>query len=885
MTRRWGEGPGIFPRYSVRDDVRKELDSHVALRADELVGQGYTPEEAEIEARRLLGNGAEIMRECSDIVHEHHRAERRARIVDTVIQDVRYGVRAVARNSGFALVAVLTLALGIGANTAVFSVVNGVLLQPLPYDDSQDLMVVRETTSRGGTMRVAWANFLDWRDQNTVFDGLFAYTSGSTTVLGGASPVTAQVATISVDLWSALRSVPSRGRLTLESDHVLGAPPVVVVSESFWRNELTGRALSELRLEVNGLQVEVVGVVPGEVVFPSGSQVWLPIELFPQSPERSAHNWGVVGRLATGVSMERASLEMNGLTQRLVAFDGVVDDEFLAAGAVVTPLQDQVVGQAQTPLLVLLGASLLVLLIACTNLASTLLARGATRLREFAVRTALGAGSARLVRQLLTESLLLAAGGVVAGVAMAVAIIGLLRTLGPQAVPRLDEVSVDGVALLYAAVVGVATVLLFGLFPALRLTRGDAVESLRSGSRGNAGGRGNRAWAVLVGGEVALALVLLVGSGLLIRSFQSLLSQDAGFDGIDVMTAPMALSRIEYPHGSDHAVFYEQALDELASLPGVSAAGVMSAVPMGGGLPNGRLELDGDVDRRAVAGYVVASAGAFEALDVPLLQGRLFDRRDTPEQPHVAIVSEAFALENWPNESPIGRSVTGGGMDDYWEDRRFAEVVGVVGDVRFRQLGEEAIPTVYFPFTQRPFRLQYGAVVLVESADGVAESVGGALRSTLQRLAPDVPLDLDTQQGVVGASLAGRRFTMLLLGGFSLIALTLSVIGIYGVVSYAVARRTREMGIRLALGADAGGVVRLVVRSAMNVVILGLMAGTIGAVAAGRLLRGMLFGVGPMDPVAIGIGVAVLAAAAGLASWVPARRGTRVDPMLTMRAE
>lgn len=878
-------GGRVFARFSVREDVERELESHVSMRAEELVAEGWDPAEAEAEARRLLGDRSEISRACVRIVDRHQRAERRARTVDAMLQDLRFGMRTVLRSPGFAAVAVVTLALGLGANTAIFSVVHAVLLQPLPLDEPEELVAVWETTPRGGTMAVAWANYVDWRDESRGFESIFAYGSGRGTVLGAEAPLTAVVSAVSADIWTTLRAVPEQGRLTGIADHAVGAAPTVVVSSSFWRNELAGRPLDEIRLQLRGLDAQVVGVLSPDVDFPVGTQIWLPAELVSQSTSRTAHNWRVIGRLADGVTIERADEEMDALTLRLVADESADMADFVATGTTLTPLREQIVGDTRATLLMLLGAAGVVLLVACTNLASTLLARGTNRARELAVRTSLGAGRERIVRQLVTESMVLAAAGAVAGLALGTGLLALLHRLGPATLPRLAEVGVDMTVTLFTFGVALGTVFLFGLLPALRLADRENREALRSGRRGNAGSAKGIVWTTLVGGEVALALVLLVGSGLLVRSFQTLLGEDVGVDVSDVLTATVPLSTLKYPDPTDHGRWHAETLRLLGELPGVSSAAVTTTLPVSGGAPNGRLEVDNNLDQFVTADYVVASGSYFEALDVPLREGRLFDDRDGPDQPHVAIVNEAFVREHWPGESALGHTVTGGGMDNFYEDRPFAEIVGVVGDVRYRSLADEARPTVYFPATQRPFRTMYSANLVVESATGDPGAILQAVRSTLQRQDPDIPLRFTAMSDVVGRSLTERRFTMLLLSGFSLVALVLAIVGIYGVVSYSVARRTREMGIRLALGAEPGNVLRLVVSASMRTVVVGLVVGIVGTIVAGRVLRGFLYGVGPLDPAAILAGVVTLGGAAFLASWLPARRGTRVDPMLTMRAE
>lgn len=799
--------------------------------------------------------------------------------------DIRYAVRTLMKSPGFALVAISTLALGIGANTAIFSVVNGVLLKPLPYERPEEIVWIRETQIRGGTMAVAWANFRDWRAESAAFRSLAAFGVRSTTVLGGSEPVRAQIAIVTRDFWAVFGVQPLHGRLTVEDDHLLGAEPVIVVSRSFWQNELSGGKFDDIVLEVLGVRARVIGVVANGFDFPGGADAWVAVERTEQGESRTSHNWSVVGRLAEGVTLEQAAQEIDALTKVIVLREGPADPNFLGTGAATVPLRDQVVGDARTPIMLLLGAAGFVLLVACTNLASTLLARGTGRSRELAIRMALGAPKSRVVRQLLTESLLLAGLGGGAGVGIAAIVTRMVRTLGQQSVPRLAEVSMDGRVLGYTALVAIFTALLFGLLPALRLTSGETGASLRHGSRGNAVEGRAGIWRLLVGTEVALALVLLVGSGLLVRSLQELLAQDMGIDAGDVITAEISLSMLKYGTEYDHARFYDELNAELAALPGVSAAGVISSLPVSGSLPNGRLDLDGDMEKHAVAGYVVASGGAFEALDIPLLQGRFFDERDVPEVGHVAIVSRLFAEENWPGENPIGRQVSGGGMDNFWEDRTFARVIGVVGDVRYRDLERAPSPTVYFPHSQRPFLLQFGASVVVEAAQGDPSALTAGVRATIARLDSDIPIRIVPQGSLVSASVAEQRFVLLLLGAFSLIGLTLAGVGIYGVVSYSVARRKREMGIRVALGADPRAVATMIVGAAMRMVGGGLFFGVIGSLALSRLMRGLLFGVSPSDPLTLVTMVALLAGTALLASWLPARAGTRVDPMITMRVE
>lgn len=875
----------IFPRYSDAEDVDREIRAHLEERTTELVAEGWDPSAAREEALRTFGDVEAVAEQCRRIMTKHRKAVRRSRMLDALRQDIRFGLRTLMRSPGFALVAILTLALGIGANTAVFSVVNGVLLKPLPYDHPEELVWIREVSNTGGLMPVAWPNFVDWREQSTGFTGLALFSTFSTTVLGGQEPLTTSGAMVGQDFWKVFPVRPVEGRLTVPADHPPGSPPVVVVSRSFWQNELGGRPLEEYSLEIMGTVFHVVGVLPDRFDYPPGTSLWSPAEPFNTSESRTAHNWNVVGRMAAGSSLGRVREEIDGITKRGVAQAADEDPDYLAVGAATIPLADEMVGDVRRALLLLLAASGLVLLVACTNLSSTLLARGTARERELAVRASLGAGRGRIAGQLFTESILLAGIGGTAGVGLAYGVVRAVRAASPAFLPRLSEVALDGQVLVFTALIALATATLSGLLPARRMSRPDPADALRSGGRGNARSTRKGIWRFLVATEVALALVLLVGSGLLVRSFGTLLSVEPGFDARDVDVLSVSLSQLKYPEGGDHARFYEDFLQTLRSLPGVSAAGVLSSAPIQDWTPSGRVELDGDLQKTAQGAYVVASAGAFEALDIPLLQGRLFNPQDRPDAPHVAIVSRSFAQECWPGEDPIGKQVTGGGMDNFYRDRTFAEVVGVVGDVRFRDLARDPTPTIYFPYTQRPFRIVHGARVVVESSSGDPGVLVPSLRRALRAADPDVPVRIRPLEETVRESVGEQRFVMGVLGGFSLTALILAAVGIFGVVSYDVTRRTREMGIRLALGAAPGGVRRMVVRGAMGTVAMGLLAGTVGALLLSRALRSLLYEVSPADPLALAGALALLAVAAFLASWIPARQGTRVDPMVSMQSE
>lgn len=877
----------VFHPFLLEEDVDRELKSHLELTVEALVAEGWTPEEARTEALRRFGDTSRIARECSEISREQVRDVRRGIMIESFLQDLKYALRGLRKSPGFTLVAILTLALGIGANATVFSLVDGVILEPLPFENPEEIVWVAEVTQSGSENWPAWPNFQDWRTENRSFQALSAYNSWHSNILGGTAPTYTRVAHVSQDFWKVFPLVPSTGRLTLEEDHRQGGAPVAVVSGSFASEALGGRDSLGRMIEIGETRYEVVGVVPAAFDFPSGSQVWVPAEQQTLSMSRSSHNHHVVGRLRPGFTPEEATLELDPMTRRLVAEElAEWGPDYLAAGAVVRSLRAQLVGDTDRLLLLLLGAAAFVLLVACTNLASTLLARGTTRSAEMAVRSAVGASRGRIVRQLLLESLLLAVLGGAAGLGMAHLSLKVIGITGIDSLPRLENVGIDGTVLVFVLVATAVTALVFGLFPALQAGDGDQARVLRTEGRGQEGYRG-KTWGALVATEVALAMVLLTGSGLLIRSFATILAEDGGFDASDVAMASVAISQIKYVGEEAHVQYWDELLRRTGATPGVSAAGVMSVHPAGEFVPNGRVELNGDPTDFGDADYIVTSGGALEALDVTLLQGRLFEERDGPESPHVAVVSRSFAERYWPGQDPIGKLVSGGGMDRFWREDPpiFGTVVGVVSDVRYRALTRPGRPTVYWHYRQRPGRISYGGNLLVEAGGDEPDAIVGSLRGVLADTDPDVPIRIRALEDSVAGSLAGRRFTLLAMGAFAFIALFLATLGIYGVVSYAVARRTREMGVRIALGATGGTVRGMVMKGAMVPVILGLGVGMAAALGLSRIMTGLLYEVSATDPASfLGMG-ALLLVTALVATAIPAWRGTRVDPMVTMRGE
>lgn len=809
--------------------------------------------------------------------------------LESFSQDLRYAARKLRNNWGFTLLAVLTLALGIGATTAVFSVVNGVLLQPLPYPQSDRLVVVAEGNPKGGEMRVASGNFADIREQSRTFDGLAAYQGEPLTVLGGGEPVRAQVTSVSTDFFPVLGITPVMGRQFTREETNKGGPHSAVVSFDFWRDQLGGvRRINDHNLNIEGTSYQVIGVMPQGFEFPDATAVWTP-KSFAGATGRSGHMWSVVGRLKPGAEMNSARTELSAIYNRLKRQYGATgpaksqyDDRITATGFTVQSLRDKLVGSTQRPLLLLLGAAAAVLLVACTNVASTLLAAGATRRGELAVRAALGATRQRLLRQLSTEGLLLAVLGAVAGLVLAAAMLRVLLALAPaDALPRAGDIGLDGRVIAFALFVGMVAAVLSSVPPALRTTRISMSNELVT--RGDVGGR-SRVWSVLVGTEVALALLLLIGAGLLARSFANVLDTDPGFRSDGVLTAQIALPESAYPDNASIAAFYQALLPQLAAINGVQQVGITHDIPLSGRTMGGVFEVEGRGPMSGNADYDVATSGYFRALRIPLKRGRLFDERDRAGTPDVTIVSEALAERYWPGEDPIGKRVRDFANDNGWYPDRWVTIIGVVGNVRSTSMTEPAAPIAYVNALQRPFRARDAFLTLRSSMPPAV--LASIARTRLKQLSGGrVPAEFATMDSRVSRSVSGRRFSTSVLGFFATVALILAAIGIYGVVSYQVVQRTREMGIRMALGAQPGQVFSLVVKGSMRVVALGLVAGMLVAPLLTRVLQSLLFGVSAAD-VSTFVGVLLLFITVALvASIIPARRATRVDPVLALRSE
>ncbi|MGE3275045.1 MAG: ABC transporter permease [Vicinamibacterales bacterium] len=799
--------------------------------------------------------------------------------------DFRHAVRSLGRTPGFTALAVLTLALGIGGTTAVFSVVNGVLLQPLGYPDANRIVMISEANARTRTMGVSNPNFVDWHEQATTFSALAGYGGGRDTVLGGLQPVTTGVYWVTRDFFDVMGVRPALGRTFSPEETQLNGRQAVIVSYGFWERVLGGAAdLSSLRVRVGGVTAPVVGVMPQGFEYPATAEVWIPKELEADESGRTAHNLRVVARLAPGRTLDDAQAEMSAIAGRLEAQYG---DNHDGTDAAVVRLQDRVVGSSRQLLLVLLGAVAIVLVGACANVASMLVTRGAARKRELAVRVALGAARGALVRLLVAENLVIGAASAVLGLALAVALVRAFVLLAPAGLPRVQDVAVDGTVLAFVGLLALVTPVLFGLLPSLQVSRPDLRDALVEAGRGAAAGGRTRTRQALVAVEVALALVLLAGAGLLIRSFTRLATVDPGFRPVGVVTMETTVPDDRYPDADQAARFYDAMLERVSTVPGVEAAGLINTPPLSGTGPNGGFMFEGQ-DWEAIRGnwtaqsasYLVVSGSYFEAMGIPIVRGRAFEPRDTAGAEPVAVVNQAMARRYFPDRNPLGQRIRFAGMD---RENPWLTIVGVSGDVRAR-LADEAVAEVYVHFPQLPSRMKYFVTTVARLAPGATlEQVAPRLSEAVRTLDPDVPTELSTMTALVERSVADRRFAVLLLSLFGVMALTLAAVGIYGVLAQTVVARTPEIGVRMALGAEPRSVVGLVLRDAMGAVVIGAVAGVAGALALTRLLGSMLYDVQPTDPATYAVVLALLAAVAVLAGATPALRATRIDPVAAIR--
>jgi putative ABC transport system permease protein len=810
---------------------------------------------------------------------------------DEMIQDLRYGVRMLVKNPGFTLIAIITLAFGIGANTAIFSIVNAVLLRPLPFRTPDQLVRVWGNNPRQSSqpLTASLPDYLDWRDRNRVFEQIaaFSFVGGSGNLVGGDEPERVSGLRVSASLFPLLGAGASLGRTFLPEDERAAAEPVIVLSHRLWTTrfgsnpEIIGQPVT-----LSERSFTVVGIMPAGFQYPgiggANTDVWRPLTEDSNQMRREFRHLHVVARLKPGIGFERAQEEMTVLARSL---EHQYPSTNTGYGVSLVPLHETVTGGASAALGMLLGAVAFVLLIACANVANLLLSRAAARQKEMAVRMALGAGRFRIVRQLLTESLILSLLGGGAGLLLAWWGIDWLVALSADNLPRADQISIDGRVLVFTLAIAILTGILFGLAPALQTRRLNLQESLKAGGLTSASVfRRPRLRNFLVISEVALALMLLVGAGLLIKSFFLLQRIDPGLDSDHALTMRVALPAARYPKGERMVAFYRELIQRVEALPGVRSAGVASWLPMSGQRIPARIAIEGRPaplsGEELSTDYRVISPGYLRALGASLLRGRELTERDSGQAPVAVMVNEAMANRFWPQEDPLGKRVTveiGQPVS--------CEVVGVIREIKEFGLAAPPTPVIYGSYLQRPW-IDFETRELVVRTTTDPLNLVAAVRSEARRLDKDVPVyNVSSMSEILDGGMGQRRFSLILLGLFAAVAFALAICGLYAVMAYSVSQRTYEIGIRLALGAQAGDVIKLVMRQGLALMLIGIAIGLAGAFALTRVLRTLLFEVSATDPLTFVIIPLVLAVVALLACWIPAQRATKVDPLIALRHE
>jgi putative ABC transport system permease protein len=884
----------LLRKSEMERELDEELRYHIEQQTEQNIRLGMDPEEARYAAQKAFG-GVEQAKERS-------RDARGVRWIEDLWQDLRYGARTLVKNPGFTMVAMVTLALGIGANSAIFSVVNSVLLRELSYRDPQRLVMVwsDRPLQQSQTGFTEWpftaADFRDLRDQNQSFEQMAAFTTHRLNITGGDEPELLGGVRATANLFALLGVEATHGRVFHPEEDQPGDNRVVVLSDSLWRRRFgSDPKIIGQKISLDYEPYTVVGVAPPDFQFPPKASLpaayefppevnyYIPLALTPgEWSNRGPGFLAAIARLKSQTRFEQAQADMIGIAERLAR---QYPDSNKNESVRLTPIHQQVVGKTQTAILALMGAVGFVLLIACANVANLLLARAAARQKELAIRAALGAGRWRMIRQLLTESLLLAASSGALALMLAVWIVDLLRTMARDNLPRAGEIGVDARVVGFTLVVSLLTGIIFGLIPALQASRTDLNETLKEGGRSSGVG-GNRLGSLLVASEVALSLLLLVGAGLMLRSFIRLMSVDPGFDPQNALTMAIGLPQSKY-QPPQRAAFFQQLLDRLRALPGVRSVGAVYP-PLGGGEAGAGFSIEGrppaarGEPRLAAPRWV--SLDYFKAMKIQLLKGRVFTEGDSINALPVIIINEAMARQYWPNEDPIGKRVASTD-DNFWRDKPlWREIVGVVKDVRYTALDTEARAQMYTPFNQFP--PVFSDRTLVARTDGDPMSLVAAVRGEVKAIDKDQPIShIRTMEELVAGSVSQRRFNMLLLAVFAGVALLLAAVGIYGVMSYSVEQRTREIGLRMALGAQTRDVIRLVVGRGMTLTLIGAVIGLIAAFGLTRLIKSLLYGVSATDPVTFLVIAPLLALVAMLACYLPARRATKVDPLVALKAE
>jgi predicted permease len=878
-------------------EIVEEFSQHLDDRYEASVRGGATEEEAYRAALLELNEGDLLAQELGGVERPAESEpvvlgqRRRMNVFGDLWQDLRYGVRMLLKTPGFTAVAVVALALGIGANSAIFSVVNTVLLQPLPYKDPDRLVMVWEDDTKGGYPRdtPAAANYIDWRDQNQVFEGMAALADQSFNLTGVGEPERLEGRRVSAGLFPLMGVEPQLGRAFLPEEDQPGANKVVVLSHGLWQRRFgSDPGIAGKTLTLNGEGHTVVGVMPPQFQFPRREvELWVPVAFTPQeAANRGRHYLQVVARMKPGVTLEQAQADMTTVAARL---QQQYPDQNTDLGAAVMPLHEQVAGDIKPALLILLGAVGFVLLIACANVANLLLARAAVRQKEISIRVALGASRQRLVRQFLTESVLLAAVGGAAGLLLALWGVNLLRSFIPQNISQVEAITIDARVVAFTLLVSLLTGLVFGLAPATQASSFNLNETLKEGGRDSASGsRGNRVRGLLVVAEVAVSLILLIGAGLLLNSFLRLRSVDPGFSTDNLLTMGIVLPQTKYPDHARRSAFYTELINRIEALPGVSSAAVVNWIPLVrqgdsiGFSVEGRPDPAPGTGNRPTVVTRVVHPHYFRTMGVQFMQGREFTAQDRADTPAVAVISETMARRHWPNEDPTGKRITPGQPDSTDPDD-WITIVGVVKDVRQFELAADPKPQMYLSYEQAGF---FAPRHLVVKTDVDPLGLAATVRKTVWEIDKDQPVsNISTMEDVLSESIERQRFSMLLLGVFAALAMVLAAVGVYGVMSYSVAQRTREIGIRMALGAQKRDVLKLAVGQGLKLVLIGVAFGLASAFLLTRVMSSLLFGVSATDPATFVAIPLLLIGVALVASYIPARRAAKVDPMVALRYE
>jgi putative ABC transport system permease protein len=878
---------GLFGDRKADREFDDDIQAHLELLTERYLRQGMPQAEAASAARRQFGNVT--------IVKEANRQMRGIRFIETIFQDLRYGLWMLRRNPGFAFVVVLTLALGIGANTAIFSVVNAVLLRSLPYRDPDRLVMLSTYREQVGGDGTSGMDFLVWRDQAKSFEKTAAFWSGTFNLTGSGKPERVNVGTVSTDLFATLGFAPSLGRTFTPEEDTAGGPPVAILSDGLWRSRFGGDPQVIGRtLTIEDRNRTIVGVMPPGFRFPEESDLWLPLALDIAKEMGGEEGAGVkvIARLKPGVPLEAARADLSViLNQQRQAFPNNYADIKLR----VTGLSESLIGNVRLALLILFGAVSFVLLIACANVANLLLARSAARQKEMAIRAAIGAGRLRLVRQLLTESLLLSLAGGAAGLLAAKWCVKLLVVMSPGGIARIEESRIDGRVFGFTCGVVVLVALIAGILPALQASKADINETLKEKStarsgRSSYGGVRQMLPAVIIA-ELALALILLAGAGLMIKSFVRLLAVPSGFNPNGVLTLALSPSSTSYPERSPQRLaYFQEALARAKAIPGIHSASLVSFLPLTGNPfgTSGKRFIEGrppvDVVREQSVEINYITPDYFQTMAIEMRAGRLFVPQDSNGAPRVAIVNEMLVRRFLHNENPIGHRLL--------VKSPRPTIVGVVGDTRHHGLDQEVLPEIYLPYSQYPgfadlagLNLAVRVVPSQNNPTGLS-SLAVAIRNQVSAIdSNELVNQVITMDERLSNSFAQRRYQTLLLGIFAVIALVIATVGIYGVISYAVSQRTHEIGIRMALGAQAGDVLKMVIWRGMSLALIGVALGLAAALALTRVMKTLLFEVSATDPATFAIIALLLVCVALIASYIPARRATKVDPLQALRHE